>query len=52
MPVEHGSASNYAVEMRRHEAYHTPYGAPGRPYAFREFPKAMYRLPKLKVIQR
>ncbi len=43
MPVEHGSASNYAVEMRRHEAYHTPYGAPGRPYTFKEFPKAMYR---------
>lgn len=33
----------YAVEMRRHEATHTQFGAPGRPYEYREFPKRIYR---------
>lgn len=33
----------YAAEMRKWEAYPTKYGAAGRPYQFREFPKALYR---------
>lgn len=43
MPVEHGQASQYAIEMRKHEATHTQWGPPGRPFVFREFPKALYR---------
>lgn len=35
--------SEYAKEMRRHEAHHTSYGPPGRPYVFQEFPKRLYR---------
>lgn len=33
----------YAEEMRKHEALHTSYGAPGRPYTYREFPKRLYK---------
>lgn len=33
----------YAQEMRRHEAFHTSFGPPGRPYEYREFPKRVYR---------
>jgi hypothetical protein len=36
-------STEYAKEMRKWEAVHTKWGAPGRPYAFHEFPKAMYR---------
>jgi hypothetical protein len=43
MPVEHGSQSNYAKEMRLHEAHPSQFGPPGRPYVFREFPKRMYK---------
>lgn len=35
--------SEYAKEMRRHEAYPTQYGPAGRPYQFQEFPKQMSR---------
>jgi hypothetical protein len=35
--------SLYAVEMRKWEATHTEFGAPGRPYQFREFPKRLYK---------
>jgi hypothetical protein len=43
MPVEYGQESNYAKEMRRHEAHHSQFGSPGRPYVFREFPKMLYK---------
>lgn len=43
MAVEHGTSSQYAIEMRKWEAYPTQYGPPGRPYQFHEFPKRMYR---------
>lgn len=33
----------YAEEMRKHEAQHTQFGPPGRPYVFREFPKMLFR---------
>ena len=33
----------YAEEMRKHEAYHTQYGPPKRPYVFAEFPKRVYK---------
>lgn len=33
----------YAQEMRKYEATHTQFGAPGRPYVYREFPKRLYR---------
>lgn len=33
----------YAEEMRKHEAYHTSFGAPGRPYVFQEFPLRLYK---------
>lgn len=35
--------SGYAKEMRQHEAHHGPFGAPGRPYVFREYPKRLYK---------
>lgn len=35
--------SPYAQEMRKHEAHHTQFGPPGRPYEYREFPKRVYR---------
>lgn len=35
--------SGYAKEMVKHEAVHTQYGPPGRPYVFREFPKRLYK---------
>ena len=47
MPVEHGQASAYAKEMVKHEAHHTHYGAPQRPYVYREFPKAVYRFKRV-----
>ena len=43
MPVEYGTASRYAQEMRRWNAHHSEFGPPGRPYAFQEFPKRIYR---------
>lgn len=33
----------YAEEMRKHEAHHTVYGPPKRPYEYREFPKRVYK---------
>ena len=33
----------YAQEMRRHEAQHTQFGPPGRPYVHQEFPKRVYK---------
>jgi hypothetical protein len=43
MPVEHGTASRYAQEMRRWNAHHSEFGPPGRPYVFQEFPKLLSR---------
>ena len=43
MGVVFTQESNYAKEMRRWEAHHTQFGAPGRPYVFHEFPKMLYR---------
>lgn len=43
MPVEFGSESNYAKEMRRWETHHTKFGPPGRQYTFQEYPKRMYK---------
>lgn len=43
MPVEFGTESNYAKEMRRWESTHTRFGPPGRPYVFQEWPKMFYR---------
>ena len=43
MPVIHTPDTPYAKEMSRHEAIHTKYGAPQRPYEYREFPTRMYR---------
>jgi hypothetical protein len=48
MPVEYGQESNYAKEMRRHEATHTVFGAPGRPYVYREFPKMLYKFARVQ----
>lgn len=47
MPVVHTPESNYAKEMRRHEAYHTQFGPPGRPYAYRDYPTRMYKAERL-----
>lgn len=38
-----GQTTPYAAEMRKHEAHHTVYGPPGRPYEYREFPKRLYK---------
>ncbi len=35
--------SEYAKEMRKHEALPTTYGQPGRPYVRQEFPKRLYK---------
>lgn len=35
--------TEYAREMRKHEAQHTKYGPPGRPYVRQEFPKRLYK---------
>jgi hypothetical protein len=43
MPVEYGVKSNYAIEMLKWEGQYGPFGPPGRPYTFHEFPKRMYR---------
>ena len=43
MPVIHTPDTPYAKEMARHEAIHTKYGAPGRPYQFADYPTMMYR---------
>lgn len=43
MPVEFSQDSAYAKEMRKWEAHHSRFGAPGRPYVFREFPKRLYK---------
>jgi hypothetical protein len=43
MPVEHGTQSEYAKEMRKWEGQHSPWGAPGRPYQFQEFPKRLVK---------
>jgi hypothetical protein len=38
-----GASSEYAKELQKHEALHTQFGPPGRPYVYREFPKRLYR---------
>lgn len=38
-----GQTSAYAQEMRKHEARHTQWGEPGRPYVYQEYPKQLYR---------
>lgn len=43
MPVEYGKESNYAKEMRKHEATHTEFGPPGRPYVYRHYDTRMYK---------
>lgn len=35
--------THYAAEMRKHEALHTSYGPPGRPFKYAEFPKMLYK---------
>jgi len=35
--------SEYAKEMRRHEAQFTQHGPPGRPYVYQDFPKMFYK---------
>ncbi len=36
-------STEYAKEMRKWEAQHGRFGAPGRPYVFQEYPKRLYR---------
>lgn len=43
-----GQGTEYAKEMRKHEALHSPYGPPGRPYTFREYPSMMYKPTRAK----
>lgn len=43
MGVVFTQESEYAKEMRKHEALHTQYGAPMRPYVFCEYPTRMYK---------
>lgn len=46
--VEIGRGSAYAQELVKHEALHTQYGAPGRPYEFHPYPTMMYRASRPK----
>ena len=50
MPVEHGTASRYAQEMRRWNAHHSEFGPPGKPYVFQEFPKRVYRADRVEGV--
>jgi hypothetical protein len=43
MGVVFTTDSLYAREMRKWEATHTQFGAPGRPYTFMEYPKRLYK---------
>jgi hypothetical protein len=43
-----GQDSQYAKEMRKHEAFHSAYGPPGRPYQFREYPSMLYKPTRAK----
>ena len=36
-------STEYAKEMRKWEAHHSRFGAPGRPYVYREYPKMLHR---------
>ena len=36
-------STEYAKEMRKWESYPSKFGAPGRPYVFKAFSKALYR---------
>jgi hypothetical protein len=40
--IQINPASGFAVEMRKWEAGYTMYGPPGRPYAYAEYPRAMF----------
>lgn len=35
--------SEYSKEMAKHEALHSPFGPPGRPFQFHEYPTMMYK---------
>lgn len=48
MPVVHAPETEYAKEMRRHEAAYTQYGPPGRPYVPREYPWRLYKATRQK----
>lgn len=50
MPVEHGTASRYAQEMRRWNAHHSEFGPPGKPYVFQEWPKMVYRAERVNGV--
>lgn len=41
--IQVGTNTAYAKELTKHEAHHTQYGPPGRPYVFREYPARMYK---------
>lgn len=41
--VNIGPQTAYAKELCKHEAHHTQYGPPGRPYVYRDYPHMMYR---------
>jgi hypothetical protein len=41
--IEVGQSTEYAKEMRKWEAHHSKWGAPGRPFKFEEFPQQMYK---------
>jgi hypothetical protein len=43
MAVLHSPESDYAKEMRKHEAQHTPFGPGERPYVYQPFPTRMYK---------
>lgn len=38
-----GPQTAYAKELVKWEANHTQYGAPGRPYVYRDYPHMMYK---------
>lgn len=50
MPIVHNPAGEYAKELRKWEQHHTQFAItedgeskPGRPYAYRPYPKMLYR---------
>lgn len=48
MGVVFAPETQYAKEMRKHEAWPTQFGPGERPYLFREFPKRLYKAERVQ----
>jgi len=46
--IEIPQSTKYAEEMRKWEAHHSRFGAPGRPFVFRDYPKKLYKCERVE----